>query len=230
MSEDFFDIEFAENQDDRVPISLVLDTSDSMTVDRGNGRIPLDELNGALDILVTELNKDPLAKRRAEISIVEYGTEVSEPTPFATVDNLVLPTLTPSGITSTASALNVALDSIEERKKQYRENGIQYFRPIVLLLSDGLATDGEEALQAAADRMKDSEAKKKVIFFAVGFGGADLDQLSQFSDVRPALGLKDMDFGKLFEWLSASAVSVSASNPGEGVKLPNPSGWAEIEV
>jgi len=227
MSDDFFDLEFAENQDDRIPMSLVLDTSDSMTVDRGNGRIPIDELNGGLDILVTEINKDPLAKRRAEISVVEYGTEVTPPTEFTTVENLVLPTLTPSGRTSTGAAVNAALDSIQDRKKQYRENGIQYFRPIVLLISDGLATDD---IKEAAKRVKEMEGKKQVLFFAVGIAGADLDQLSEFSDARPALGLKDMDFASLFEWLSASAVSVSASTPGDAVKLPDASGWASIEV
>src|SRR5699024_1136949 len=124
-------------------------------------------------------------KRRAEISVVEYGTEVTPPTEFTTVENLVLPTLTPSGRTSTGAAVNAALDSIQDRKKQYRENGIQYFRPIVLLISDGLATDD---IKEAAKRVKEMEGKKQVLFFAVGIAGADLDQLSEFSDARPALG------------------------------------------
>lgn len=228
MSDDLFDLEFAENADPRCAVSLILDVSDSMGQPTADGKIPIDELNSALDILVSELNKDPLAKRRVEVSIVTYGTEVSEPTEFATVDNLVLPTLVTSGVTSTGKAVETAMESIKERSKTYKENGIERFRPWALLLSDGLATDD---ISKATKLVKEMEKKKQVSFFSVGIEGADLEQLSKFSDTRPALGLREMDFASLFTWLSASQAAVSASNPGEGgVKVPSPAGWAEIDV
>lgn len=228
MSEDFFNIEFAENSDPRLPIVLITDVSDSMSIKRGNGKRPIDELNGGLDVLVTELNKDPLAKRRAEVSVVAYGTEVSDATPFATVDDLVLPTLVESGRTSTGKAIEVALDALEERKKEIRENGIELYRPIVILLSDGLSTDD---IKKSVKRVQEGESKKKFTFFAIAVEGADLEQLGKFSENRPALQLKETNFSEFFQWLSASAASVSASQPGEtGVKMPSPAGWADLEV
>lgn len=229
MSEDFFDLEFSENADPRCPVILVLDCSDSMGQKfEGEAKSPLDELNSGLDILVSELNKDPLAKRRVEVSVLTYGSDVSEPTEFSTVDNIVLPTLTTSGITSTGKAVERAIDAVQARKQDYKQNGISYYRPFCLLLSDGLPTDDTTN---AEKRVKELEQKGSINFFAIGIEGADLDRLSKFSDKRPAIRLKELNFAELFQWLSASAVSVSQSNPGDGgVKLPSPVGWAELEV
>lgn len=224
MSEDFFDIEFAENADPRVAISVVLDTSSSMAQPDADGKVPIDELNSALDILVTELNKDPLAKRRAEISFVTYGTEVSEPTPFSTVENIMLPTLVPSGVTSTGEAVEVALDSIQERKKTYKENGVSYYKSWVLLITDGLPTDD---IKAASKKVADLEKKGSVAFFAIGVQGADIGKLKEIS-VREPMMLDGVKFSELFVWLSASAAAVSSSQPGEGVAVPSPAGWAAV--
>lgn len=224
MSDDFFDLEFAENADPRCAVSVVLDVSDSMTQEMPDGKVPIDELNSALDILVSELNKDPLAKRRAEISFVTYGTEVSEPTPFSTVQDIILPTLVPSGRTSTGRALEVALDSIQDRKKSYKENGIDYYKSWVLLITDGLPTDD---IKGAAKKVEELEKKGSIAFFPVGVEGADLGKLSELS-VREPMKLDGTKFSELFVWLSASAAAVSASQVGDGVAIPSPSGWAAV--
>ena len=38
-------------------------------------------------------------------------------------------------------AINVALDMIEQRKDNYRENGIAYYRPWAFLITDGEPND-----------------------------------------------------------------------------------------
>lgn len=227
MTEDFgFDnLDLAENADPRVPVVLVLDASDSMEELRpGEQRSPLEALNGGLDKLVSSLRSDPLARRRAEVSFVVYGTEPAEPTPFATVDDLVLPELSPMGVTATGEALEVALDHLEARKAVYKENGIQYYRPICLLLSDGLSTDD---VSNASMRIKEYTEKKKLTFFPVAIEGADIDALTAISG-KQALKLQGVKFDELFQWLSASAASVSASQPGDRVAAPSPEGWAEL--
>ena len=45
---------------------------------------------------------------------------------------------------------------------------------------------------------------------------------------RAPLKLRGMAFDELFAWLSASQSRVSASNPGDAVALPAPTGWAEV--
>lgn len=224
---DFLDISLVENADPRCPVALVLDSSSSMIEKRPGEEVsPLEALNSGLDTLITELHRDPLARRRVELSIISYGTEVSPPTPFATVDSLVLPTLVPSGVTSTGAAIVAALDAIEARKAEYKAAGLSFYRPWLMLISDGLSTDD---VSEASRRLKEAEEQKKVLFFPVGVDGAEMEQLSALSG-KQALKLQGTKFSELFQWLSASQSRVSASNPGEGVKLPAPTGWAEIEV
>ena len=219
------EIEFADNPDPRCPVVVVLDCSDSMSQDVGGGRTPLEELSGALDILVSEVYHDPLSRRRIELSFVPYGTQVSEPTPFSTVENITVPQLSTMGITNTGAALTAAVDAVDARKEEYKHNGIAYYQPIILLISDGLSMDD---LSTVSERIKDAQSHKRLSFFPVGVGdGADLDQMSQIG-LRPALKLDGVKFTELFQWLSASAASVSASNPGDKVAVPSPAGWAEL--
>ena len=223
----FDDIDLAENPDPRAMLQLVVDCSDSMTqIMPGESRSPLDELNAALDVLVSEIHKDSLSRRRIELSVVPYGTQIGDPTPFATIDSLVLPSLEPMGITNTGAALTRALDNIEERKTKYKENGIAYYAPMMFLLSDGLSMDD---LKPVSDRIKDLESKKRLSFFAIGVSGADLEQLSAIGS-RKAMPLSGQKFVELFEWISRSAASVSASNPGDKVALPKEGleDWLEL--
>lgn len=222
---DFSDLEFAENPDPRCPIVLVLDCSDSMTdVRPGQDRSPLDALNGGLDRLVTSLHGDPLARKRAEVSFVAYGSEVSEPTEFSTVDNLILPELTPMGVTSSGAALVAAMDAVEARKATYKEGGVQYYRPLILWVTDGLATDD---VTEAKTRIAAYSEKKKMSFFPVAVEGADLGAMQDLAS-KEALKLSGLKFEELFLWLSASASAVSASQPGDAVAAPSPAGWAEL--
>lgn len=230
MSEDFSEfagaVDLAENPDPRCPVVLVLDASSSMAQALpGESETPLQALNAGLDVLVSELRRDPLARRRVELSVVSFGTQVSPATEFGTVEHVVLPTLEPSGLTSMGQALEVALDALEARKREYKSAGVEYYRPWILLVTDGLATD---ELSTAAERLKQAEAAKRLAFFAVGVEGADFEQLATLSEARQPLKLKGINFSELFVWLSASQSAVSASTPGDSVALPTPSGWAEI--
>lgn len=225
----FDTLEFSDNSDPRCALVVICDVSDSMAEPRpGEDRTPLEALNGGLDTLIRELHKDPLAKRRVEVSVVSFGTEVSPATEFATVDNIVLPTLVRSGVTSMGKAVVTAIEAVEARKKSYKANGIQYYSPWILLLSDGLPTDD---ITEAVSKVQEMEDRNGGLFFAVGIDGADMDVLSRFSKKRTALALSGLKFDELFQWVSASQSVVSASNPGDSkVAIPAPTGWAEIEV
>lgn len=223
--DDFDDIELSSNPDPRCPVVLVLDCSDSMTQQMpGETQTPMEALNGGLDVLVSELNRDPLAKRRVEVSVVTFGTHANPATPFSTVKNLVLPELDKIGITSMGAAVNEALDAIEERKQKYKETGISYFKPWVLLITDGLPTDD---IEGAVQRVRDAETRNALSFFGVGVEGADMEVLDRFSD-KGGLKLSGLKFDELFQWLSASQAAVSASTPGDKVALPAPTGWMEV--
>ncbi len=226
VGDDYTDIALGENADPRCPVCVVLDCSDSMgDTAPGEPRSPLEALNGALDVLVSEVHKDALSRRRIALSFLPYGTDVMRPTPFATVDgDITVPTLRTMGITNTGAALIAALDHIDRFKEALKKSGVPYYQPILMLLSDGLAMDN---LSEASRRITDGQKARKLSFFAVGVQGADLEQMSHIG-VRPALGLDGLRFTELFCWLSASAASVSASNPGQDVRAAPVDSWAVI--
>jgi uncharacterized protein YegL len=215
-------VEFAENPEPRVPCVLVVDTSTSMHGPR------IDELNKGLESYKRELLADPLAAKRVEVAVVTFGGRVSRLVEFVTAENFQPPKLQVIGGTPMGEGISVALDMIEERKENYREAGIAYYRPWAFLITDGEPNDHWKPM---ISRVQAGEQQKSFCFFAVGVEGANMEILEQIC-VRKPLWLQGTKFRELFSWLSNSQQAVSRSSPGDEVPLADPttgpSGWAQI--
>jgi uncharacterized protein YegL len=229
-------VEFAQNPEPRCAVVLLLDTSGSMEGKR------IAELNAGIRSLDQALKADPLASLRVELAVVAFGGKVraldvrqggkaevpfDANEAFVTVDAFQPPELLAHGSTPMGGAVQRGLQLVRDRKAIYKQNGIDYFRPWVFLITDGKPTD--KAWQQAAAEVRDEEGKRGVTFYAVGVAGADMDKLARFSSVRTPLKLKGLAFEELFEWLSKSLSAVSQSRPGEQTPLP-PVGWADVEA
>jgi uncharacterized protein YegL len=209
--------DFASNPEPRCPCVLLLDVSGSM-----NGQ-PIAELNGGLVTFKDELAADALAMKRVELAIVTFGPTKVE-LPFTSATNFYPPSLSAQGDTPMGSAIMQALDLVRDRKNEYKQNGISYYRPWVFLITDGGPTD---AWKAAAEAVREGEASKQFAFFAIGVKGANMEVLQQIS-AREPLSLDGLKFRQLFSWLSSSLRSVSRSTPGTEVPLESPKGWAAV--
>ncbi len=212
---------FAENPEPRLPCILLLDVSGSMNGD------PICELNAGLATYKNELAADSLAAKRVEIALVTFGGQVQTVSDFVSVDDFQPPWLSADGDTPMGAAILHAAQMLRQRKEVYRSHGIAFYRPWILLITDGAPTD---EWRPAADKVRTGEARKAFSLFAVGVEGANFDVLRKIS-VRAPLRLQGLRFSDLFLWLSHSQRSVSRSSPGDGVPLVNPAapgGWALV--
>jgi uncharacterized protein YegL len=231
------EVEFEDNPEPRCAVVLLLDVSASMS-----GQ-PISELNQGLQDFEQTLKTDALASLRVEVAVVTFGSAVQaidvrkggfQPIPFdaqqafVTADQFCAPTLATSGLTPMGEALRKSLQLLKERKNIYKQNGIDYFRPWMFLITDGGPNDEWES---AATQVREEEDRKGVVLYAVGVEGADMQTLARFCDPnRQPLKLKGLAFRELFQWLSKSLSGVSQSRPGEQVPLPPPAGWAQLET
>ncbi len=213
-------IEFATNPDPRCPCVLLLDTSYSMD------GAPIEALNQGLQVFQSDVTQDALAKRRVEVAIVTFGNGgVQLVQDFVTAGQFQPPHLTAGGGTPMGEALNLSIDILRNRKKSYQNNGIDYYRPWIFIITDGAPTD---QWQTAVQRVRSEEDAKAFLVFPIGVAGADMNMLSQLSAQRSPLMLKELQFIEFFKWLSKSQQNQSASKIGEQVALPTPTGWAVV--
>ncbi|MGL4654579.1 MAG: vWA domain-containing protein [Sarcina sp.] len=216
--EDFFN---EDNPTTRVPVCLVLDTSGSM-----NGN-PIQELNKGVELFFKTVADDEIAKFAAEISIITFGIGgVTQIVNFAEVENQKVPRLRAGSVTPMGEAVNKAIDVLMKRKEIYSDNGVSYFQPWLVLMTDGKATDN---ISEASKRATDLVNERKLTVIPVGIGNAaNLAELALFSPkIKPAK-LKGLEFDKFFSWLSQSVISTSMSTPADPINLSNTNSWNTI--
>ena len=81
---------------------------------------------------------------------------------FVTVDEFIPPVLDANGDTPLGEAVSRALVLLRERKEVYKQNGLDYFRPWIFVITDGRPTD--KGWEAVAEQVRQEEARKGVIY------------------------------------------------------------------
>lgn len=219
--------DLVNNPTSRVPVCLCLDVSGSMA------GAPINELNSGVRSFYDTIKNDENALYSAEVSIVTFGG--NQALCIADFASLVLqpdpPHLSASGKTPMGEAVNQALDLLEQRKKEYKDKGVDYYQPWLVLMTDGGPNGDPAMLQCAIERTRDMVNSKKLTVFPIGIGDdADMNTLAMFSPQRSPLRLQGLKFKEFFEWLSKSVSQTSQSMPGESIKLDveGVKGWGEL--
>lgn len=224
MAKNDFSAETAENYEQKCLCVLVLDVSGSM---RGT---PIAELNKGLQDFYKDIKDDETSSHRLELCIMTFADKVTTLQEPALVENFTMPTLTAYGSTVMVDAVNEAIDKVEARKAWYKETNQPYYRPWIILMTDG-EPNRDQDVESLAKRIKSEVLAKKYAFLPIGVDGANMEVLQRISGEMGALKLRGTRFAQFFKWLSASMGTITKAEEGSSVNLSagafGENGWIE---
>ena len=218
-------MEQARNKDQKCPVVLLLDTSGSMT------GIPIDELNKALIQIKEDILNDTMLSNRLELGIVAFDDDARVERPIDLISpDTDLPILNIGGVTNLVAGMNKAIELVTDRKNFYKSNGEQYYRPFIVLFTDGAPTNTPEEIEELDQNIQKLSDEKRFIFLPFGVDGADMQLLAklaaQTADERlkntgTAFAMKDVTkFTEVFQFVSASISGIMEKGGTQAVQLP----------
>lgn len=214
-----FNVETPSNYEQKCCCVMVLDVSGSMSGDRIN------QLNQGLKEFQEEIKEDSTTKNRLEVAVVEFCDEVKTLVDPSLIDDFTMPVLTTKGTTALVDGVREGISIARNRKAWYKQTGQTYYRPWVILITDG-APDAGQDIDGLANEIQQAVANKDFVFFAVGVENADMNVLQRISDTSmPPAKLKGLKFAEFFKWLSASMGTITSSGEGATINLPSPADW-----
>lgn len=210
MSENINASDFGNSTKRRLPICFCLDTSGSMM---GN---PIRQLNMGLSNFIASIKANDDTKSATDIAIVTFGSSVEIVMPFGKIKDEGLPEISASTtLTPIGEGILTSLELLNARKEGYKELGIKYYQPWLVVITDG-APQGPNSMQnmeLAIKACNELESEDKLVIFNIGVGSSvDYDILKRVSLKREEpISVSSGDFGKLFEFLGSSSSSIVSS-------------------
>lgn len=194
----------------KLPVCLILDKSGSMSerVSSSRGKVvKIDELNNNLLELLRTIRNDANARLMSDICLIACGGEQPEIiNGYTSVDKISFKPLVAGGRTPLGASVQLALDLLNRRREYYRGAGMEHYKPILMIMTDGQPTEEDYVVANAAKRCSDMVNNEGLKVLPIGIGdAARLDILDCFSPKVKAKCITNMDvFMKLFEMLSVS--------------------------
>lgn len=222
----------AFNSEQRVPVGLCIDTSGSMRVTTGGtptgevvsidgkryqvvkgGTSRMDVLQKGLENLFNTLYNNDRTRNAAELAIVTFDDTARLIKDFSNVEDggrrQDVPQLETHDRTSLGAGVNLTLDCLGKRKNKYKREGIEYYQPWIVIVSDGEDNGSEEEFERAKSRIRELVSKKKLSVYPFFIGTSEgADKLEELCNRKPA-HIEKADIGKMFEWIGESVEGVT---------------------
>ncbi|MBQ7956681.1 MAG: VWA domain-containing protein [Clostridia bacterium] len=203
--------DFGSSTKKRLPICFCLDASGSMEAPTSSGKTRMEELNEAFEKFIRTMKENYEVSSSADISIITFGGQPHISKGFGPISDYSFSSIKAvhRSFTPLGEAIQVALELFDVRKKAYKDKGIKYFQPWLVVITDG-EPEGEEALEnmnAAIARTIDLERNNKLVVFNIGIGSdANFALLKRLSEKRAEpIKVEETNLDELFSFLSASS-------------------------
>ena len=102
------------------------------------------------------------------MALLSFGNEARVEREFCTVGERSKTSMRAGGTTNMHLPVQQGCDLLENRMGQFRSGGVPYFRPIMVLFSDGLPTGPRDEMEQANQWLEDMESDSRLTIFKVG--------------------------------------------------------------
>lgn len=200
-----------ENGEEKTLCVFLLDNSGSMG---DNNKI--NALNNGMQQFHYEILSNETTSQKLEICIIVFNSKVVCLQPPALAQDIIMQTLKASGGTDMVGAILKAMEVIKDRKRYWKEHGVAYKRPWIVMITDGYAN-----VDSIKDQVKQESAAKHFFFLPIAVDdGADMNVLNSLASNK-AFKLGEGKFSSFFQWLSNSMATI-ANADGPTAQLENP--------
>jgi uncharacterized protein YegL len=223
MYEKPFEAEEVQNYSQKCCVALVLDTSLSMT---GSS---IDQLNAGIRSFLKEIEADNAnLGQKLELGIVTFDSKVRRVSEPKLVEFIQFRSLEVDGTTMMVDGVREGIKMVEQRKEWYKSTGQKYFRPWVIMITDGDPDSHQQGeLPKLAAEIRTGMDNEDFWFMAIGVAGAKLSTLELIchEKMKPRM-LAGLKFSEFFRWLSSTIADVAkGQNINDAMKKHSDDGW-----
>lgn len=213
-----------DNPATRIPVCVCMDISGSMNEKIvGSDRTSLDELKDGVQKFLADIVSDEQACYAAEICFITFGGDGAQLyQDFAFADQCKnIADLTAGGHTPTGEAVNLALSTLAARKEYYKQHGIEYYQPWLVLMTDGTPINTDptaynNAIRNVAQLLRD----RKLTVFPMGIGDkANLKELAKLSPERTPIRFDNTNFSLFLRFIGQTVVDMAKGDDGGNTVL-----------
>lgn len=224
-----YQAESPKNYQQKCLCVLLLDVSGSMkkTITPDSTIQRIDKLNEGVCLFFDDIInqrggvKGSTTRGQLEVSIIKFDQEPSiirKPKLLEITEQP--PILAERGSTTeTVKAIEKALEVINERKRFYDQTGQTYYRPWIVLITDGSPSSPQYEIDRIAEVLKEQIEHKHISMIGVSV----LDTVNQSIMEKISGGhnvtLKDFRFAQFFHWLSNSFSIITKSNDDDNYDI-----------
>ena len=165
-------------------------------------------------MFVDTAKDNPEAASSADVAIVTFGGYPEILKPMSQLGSSTMPTIQvrEHSLTPMGEAIKIALNILEVRKNGYRDRGLKYFQPWLVLITDGKpeGKNADEEMESALAKLNEMERNRKIVVFNIGIDDeVDTDMLRRISVLRPKpISIESDDLSSLFKFLGSSSTQV----------------------
>ena len=214
------DINSSANSEMRCLCVLLVDVSGSMKLCEDTINISIK--NFMSDLLHGRNGFKEYSKEQIELAIVQFDSDVK----VLRLPSLVkrgdrLPVLQVRGLnTNTVGAVRKAMSIIENRKIEHKMKGLSYYRPWIILLTDGNPNPcSQSELQSLLYDVSHSISENKFMLTAIGIGNSvDKEFLSAISN-NNYHRIGQANISTFFQALSASMTMKYGNDPQNNLSI-----------